>query len=284
MDRLGWAFCIVRTARAEPSALSRGAWAWLVYTARVFGCGTVHLALTMEGRRRVMSKQMNIYCDESCHLPNDGQPNMILGAVTCPVEKTREVAVRLREIRERHRLPAAFEVKWTSVSPAKVDYYQDLVDYFFDDDDLGFRAVVAPKAGLNHEQFSQSHDDWYYKMMYLLLVRLMVPGATYRVYLDKKDTRSGRKVEKLHTVLSNGMHDFDRRIVERVQIVQSHDVVQLQLSDLLLGAVGYANRGLETSAAKLALVKRIQQRSGYALTRSTLPSESKFNVFHWRPQ
>ncbi|GGD12552.1 DUF3800 domain-containing protein [Nocardioides daphniae] len=229
-----------------------------------------------------MGNTTNIYCDESCHLPDDGQRVMVLGAVTCPVDKSREVSQRLREIRERHHLPAPFEVKWTKVSPAKFDYYRDLVDYFFDDDDLKFRAVVAPKEGLNHAQFDQTHDDWYYKMMYQLLTRLLVPGSTYRIYLDKKDTRSGEKVDRLHRVLSNSVYDFDRRIVERVQIVQSHDVAQLQLADLLLGAISYVNRHLDGSRAKLGLVDRIRERSGYDLTRSTLLREEKFNIFHWR--
>ena len=189
--------------------------------------------------------------------------------------------MRLREIREKHHLPAAFEVKWSKVSPAKLDYYQDLVDYFFDDDDLKFRAVVAHKSGLDHAKFNQTHDDWYYKMMFTLLSRLLSPGSSYRIYLDKKDTRSGRKVRKLHEVLSNNLLDFDHKIVERVQIVQSHEVVQLQLSDLLLGAISYVNRDLSSSEAKKTLIARIRQRSGYSLTRSTLMREEKFNVFHW---
>jgi hypothetical protein len=61
-------------------------------------------------------------------------------------------------------------------------------------------------------------------------------------------------------------------------------VEQLQLADLLLGAVGYANRGLSSSAAKSALVERIKKRTGYGLTRPTLLRESKFNLFIWRGQ
>lgn len=231
-----------------------------------------------------MSGTTNIYCDESGHLPNDGQPVMVLGAVTCPLEKTREIAIRVREIREKHSIPAAFEIKWTNVSPAKVDYYQDLVDYFFDDDDLKFRAVIAPKANLDHARFGQSHDDWYYKMMFQLITRLLSPGEVFRIYLDKKDTRGGVKARKLHDVLANSRYDFDHRMVERVQIVESHAVEQLQLADLLLGAVSYVNRGLETSSAKTGLVRRIQQRSGYDLTRTTLLREQKFNLFHWAGQ
>ena len=36
-----------------------------------------------------MSETFNIYCDESCHLENDGQKAMVLGAVWCPLDKTR---------------------------------------------------------------------------------------------------------------------------------------------------------------------------------------------------
>lgn len=112
-----------------------------------------------------MSNVYNLYCDESCHLENDGQKAMVLGAVWCPDDKRAEIAKRLREIKQRHGLPADFEVKWTKVSSGQQAFYMDLVDYFFDDDDLHFRAVVVPdKTLLNHSDFGQSHDDWYYKM------------------------------------------------------------------------------------------------------------------------
>ena len=35
-----------------------------------------------------MSTTYNVYCDESCHLENDGQKAMVLGAIWCPLEKT----------------------------------------------------------------------------------------------------------------------------------------------------------------------------------------------------
>lgn len=44
-----------------------------------------------------MTRVFNVYCDESCHLENDRQKAMVLGAVWCPLEKTREIAVRIRE-------------------------------------------------------------------------------------------------------------------------------------------------------------------------------------------
>lgn len=229
-----------------------------------------------------MSDVFNLYCDESCHLPNDGQPLMTLGMVWCPLDKTREIAIRFREIKVRHGFSPDIEVKWTKVSPAKTQFYLDLVDYFFDDDDLHFRGLVADKDGLDHVRFQQSHDDWYYKMMFQLLEPVLQPNARFRVYLDKKDTRSAMKVEKLHEVLCNNLYDFRREIVERVQVVESHAVEQLQIADLLLGAVGYVNRELSGNAGKETLIARIRQRSGYTLEKTTLLRELKFNLFRWQ--
>ena len=50
-----------------------------------------------------MSEPINIYCDESCHLENDQQPLMVLGAVWCPADRTAEIAKRLRELKSKHR-------------------------------------------------------------------------------------------------------------------------------------------------------------------------------------
>lgn len=231
-----------------------------------------------------MSNVINLYCDESCHLPNDGQALMTLGAIWCPLEKTREIALRLREIKARHGLSPDLEIKWTKVSPAKAQFYLDVLDYFFDDDDLHFRAVVASKVGLDHTRFQQNHDDWYYKMMFQLLGKVLRPEARFRIYLDKKDTRSALKVAKLHEVLCNNLRDFQREIVERVQVVESHAVEQLQLADLLLGAVGYVNRQLTGNAGKEALIARIRQRSNQSLTQTTPLRVTKFNIFHWQAQ
>ena len=230
-----------------------------------------------------MSETFNIYCDESCHLENDHQKAMVLGAVWCPLDKTREIAVRLREIKQKHGLPPHFEVKWTKVSPAKKALYLDLVDYFLDDDDLYFRALIVPdKSLLRHDAFlGQDHDGWYYKMYFDMLKVIFRPDARYRIYLDIKDTRGAQKAAKLHEVLCNDRYDFSRQVIERLQLVHSHEIEQLQLADLLIGAVVYLNRGLRENAGKMAIVERMQRRSGYDLTRTTLLREEKTNIFRW---
>lgn len=232
-----------------------------------------------------MSATYNIYCDESSHLEHDHQRAMVLGAVWCPLAKTHEIAARLREIKVQHGVGSRFEAKWSKVSPAQLPLYLALLDYFFDDDDLHFRALVIPdKTKLRHNDFQQDHDTWYYKMYFDTLKTLLQPDGHFRIYLDVKDTVSAAKVARLRAVLRNNMYDYRREIVERVQTVRSHEVEQLQLADLLIGAVGYANRNANTSKAKLALVQRLRERSGYGLTRTTLYREEKVNLFIWNPR
>ncbi len=228
-----------------------------------------------------MSRTYNIYCDESGHLENDGLRYMMLGAVWCPTDKAREIAVRLREIKARHGLPPHFELKWTKVSPAKSQFYLDILDYFFDDDDLCFRGVLIDKTQLDHTGHTSDHDTWYYKMYFRLITALIEPGNRYRVYLDIKDTRSQGKVDKLHEVLCNSQYDFKHEIIERVQHVRSHEVEQVQLADLIMGAIAYANRGDGTNAGKWAVVERLKQRSGKRLDSTTLLRESKLNLLAW---
>jgi len=229
-----------------------------------------------------VSVTYNIYCDESCHLGNDHQKIMVLGAIWCPSEKTGGINERIRKIKEQHGFKRDFEIKWTKVSPAKRGFYLALVDYFFDNPDLHFRALIVPdKSKLRHDCFAQDHDTWYYKMYFDMLKVILSPYDRYRIYLDIKDTWGAAKVAKLHEVLCNNMYDFRREIIERVQTVRSHEVELLQLADLLVGAVSYANRGLSSNIAKVAVVEQMKKRSGYSLTRTTLLRENKVNLFCW---
>jgi len=229
-----------------------------------------------------MSTIYNIYCDESCHLENDHLGVMVLGAVWCPKDAAREIAERIREIKVKHGLNRYFEVKWTKVSKGQSDFYIDLVDYFFDCTDLYFRGLLIPdKSLLDHQSHNQSHDNWYYKMYFTMLKQIFRPHDQYHVYMDTKDTQGARKIEKLHEVLCNDKYDFSRSIIQKVQLVHSREVEQVQLADLLIGAVGYVNRNLKTNPAKLAVIERIQKRSRYSLRCSTLWKEEKFNLLRW---
>lgn len=224
---------------------------------------------------------VNVYCDESNHLETSGSNIMVLGAVYCPTDKRKAISNRIRDLKSKHELAHDFEIKWTKVSASKVDFYKDLVDYFYDDDDLGFRVVIADKGTLDHERYSQTHDEWYYKMYFQLLSVILNPENKYYIYLDIKDTQGAKKVEKLQRVLCNSIYDFNQEIIKRVQQVRSDESEILQLADLLIGAIQASKREDIKNTGKLALIEQIKHRSGYSLKRNTLPKELKTNLFHW---
>lgn len=228
----------------------------------------------------------NIYCDESCHLENDGINVMVLGAVWCPKSKLREVNQRIKQIKTRNAIPSNTELKWTKVSPSKLQVYKDLIDYFFDDDDLHFRAVIVPdKTRLDHARFNQTHEDWYYKMYFDMLKIIFSPNDRYEIYIDIKDSHSHEKAQKLQEVCCNSMYDFSHRIISRLQPIRSEEVQVMQLVDLLIGALAYHNRVFsdshKKSSAKLELIEQIQKRSGYSLKKNTLYREEKCNLLVW---
>lgn len=127
-----------------------------------------------------MPETFNIYCDESCHLENDHQQVMVLGAIWCPVARVVELARTSREIKERFGLAADFELKWTKVSRGRADYYAAVLDWFWQEPDLHFRALIVPdKSKLDHEAHGQTHDQWYYKMYFDLLKVIIDPRQRY---------------------------------------------------------------------------------------------------------
>lgn len=229
------------------------------------------------------SKIFNIYCDESCHLENDGINVMILGAIWCPETEKKSIFEDLKALKKKHGFAPYWELKWNAVSPQRLSYYKELVQYYFLNPNLHFRAlVVSNKNELDHNRFNQTHDEFYYKMYFDLLKTIFDPDYSYNVFIDIKDTRGSKKISKLHEYLCNKHYDFDRSIVKKIQQVRSHEVELIQLSDFLTGAVGYINRGLTTSNAKIEIVELIRSLSGYSLTKSTLFKENKMNIFVWK--
>ena len=194
---------------------------------------------------------INIYCDESCHLENDKQKAMVIGGISCPNSYRHIVYKDIQNIKLKHHLPY-IEIKWTKVSKSKIEFYKELIKYFFNNELLSFRAVVIPdKKQLNHSKHSQTHDEFYYKTYYYLLRKLMNNNDKLNVYLD----------------------------IKNIQHVRSHENVILQLTDLLIGATSYKNRKLQTSGTKLEIIDFIETLSNQKLNKTSIYSENKFDVF-----
>jgi len=229
-----------------------------------------------------MNRLINVYCDESCHLQTDDSTVMVIGGVTCPQEKRKQIYADIRKIKVKNNIKPYSEIKWTKVSPSRKDFYIDLVEYFFNNPSLGFRAIFIDKTKLNHKKFNQTPDEFYYKVYYLMLKGIFEANTQYNIYLDLKDTLGYYKIQQLKKICNKLQQKkgYSNELVKKIQEVRSNEVELIQLSDLLIGALAYANRGLHTNDTKLALIDLIKKRSGYNLMVSTFLKESKFNLFH----
>lgn len=234
----------------------------------------------------------NIYCDESCHLQYDDSDIMVMGGISCEKNNVKELSKRIRTIKKQHGLSEKFEIKWTKVSPAKLDFYLSLIDFFFESP-IQFRCIIATgKKRLDHKAFNQTYDEWYYKMYYLLLNKMLEPTEEYSIYIDIKDTNGGRKAKKLKEILNHSLYRFYKTCIQKVQIVKSNEIELLQLCDLLMGCVGFSNRFLgdsvnlnvEKSQAKIEMCEYLQTRLRMPLNQKTPLSEQKFNIFIWEPR
>ena len=227
----------------------------------------------------------NIYCDESCHLPNDDSGIMIIGGIECINSKVPYVNEQLRLIKEKNNVYKFAEIKWTKVSKSELKMYKEMVDLFFDSSFLTFRCVIATgKKDLSLSRFGLNYDNWYYRIYYLLLREMISIDNEYSIYLDIKDSNGQLKIKKLQSVLNRTLYDFSDTVVKKVQEVRSDQVQILQLTDLIIGAISYKNRNLNTSSAKNELANYISKRASRPLTFSTPKAEEKFNLFKWEPR
>ncbi|MBQ9120108.1 MAG: DUF3800 domain-containing protein [Lachnospiraceae bacterium] len=233
-------------------------------------------------------KRYNVYCDESCHLEKDLSPVMILGAMYCPAENKKQIYDEIRAIKAKHNISSFFEIKWTKVSASKIDFYLELLDYFWNNQDLLYRGLVASgKQSLDHDKYNGGdYDLWYYKMYYRMLDPVISPNDKYHIMVDIKDTRGGKRVAKLREVLCNNIYDFKKEVIDQIGQINSKESEILQLADLINGALAFYHRGLadnlDSNAGKIGFVRALQKYVD--LDNNTKYGERKFNLFIWKPK
>lgn len=220
----------------------------------------------------------NLYCDESCHLENDNCNVMIIGGIATPQYSRFEIYKEIRELKEKHGLKKDFEIKWTKISKSKIDFYKELIKYFFDNELLDFRGVILPdKSKLDHSRFNQTHDDFYYKMYFYTVRPFMNGNDDINVYMDIKDTNGGNKIKKLYDIITNDSHTKVSNL-NTIQLIRSDENEIIQLTDLLIGALSYANRYNNTNKPKQEIVDLIREKSGFDLKSKTPIDNTKFNL------
>ena len=213
----------------------------------------------------------NVYCNESLYSTDDSESVTALGILICQTSQVRNLSDAIRALKSEHFLKTNFEIKWTKVSPSKIDFYLALVDFVLDDDRLNFHGIVR----IDENRIECSHDQFYDQLYCRVFDSVFRLPQRYRMYLNVRDTRGGRTMRRLQDMASAA----GGRYVERIQQIRSHESEILQAVDLFAGALTYANRGLSGGAGKEAIIERMRLRLGdRALTSSFVSAEFGFNV------
>ncbi len=233
-------------------------------------------------KQLISHSKWHLYCDESCHLPHDREPFLLLGLLACPAERSRKFNRELTALWKSHGQPHHFEAKWTKVSPGKISFYRSILEWFIATDDVTFRCFILPeKQRLYVTLPEESRDFLYYRLYYQFLRSTIEPETHYRVFLDLKDTRGREKLTELNSRLSTDADEA--HALESMQHIRSHEVRLLQVTDLLLGAVGFARRPhtINESMAKREMVNYLEDMLNQPLTCDSLPGATKFIMSTW---
>lgn len=225
--------------------------------------------------------KFEVYCDESrpdlLSSQRRAATYMLIGSLWLRADKRQAFKKQLHELRDRHKVGGEF--KWQKISPSRVMFYEEVVDFFCrqSDEDLRFRCIAVDQ---NKVDLRLYHDDdqelGFYKFYYQLLHHWILDCNEYAFFLDFKSTGQRDRLPILRQCLDRSNLSS---VVARVQAIRSRESVLVQLVDVLTGAAAYRlNSQTRSESAKFAVVRQLER----GLDREIAPtwkSEQKFNVF-----
>lgn len=225
-----------------------------------------------------------IYCDEAHpDVLTSKQPRaryLMIGSLWLPEDLRAEIKGRIAVLRKRHNTLG--EIKWSKVSPNRVNFYVELIDLFIGyGDSLRFRCIAVDHTQLNMALHDHDGELGFYKFYYQLLHHWILDWNQYRIFCDIKSNRDPKRLPVLAECLDRANLSSD---IRSVQSLPSNEVVLIQLCDLLLGAASSRINGtLNEGTAKETIVNRLETALGHRLA-PTYKNEEKFNIFKIRLQ
>lgn len=226
-----------------------------------------------------------VYVDESSQ--NRGQ-ELLLGALCIPLPWSAQATRMLH----RSRLPELpnGEMKWGKVSLSKLAAYQRFVDRFFESVpffEAHFHCLCVTRAKINDAKFNDGDREvGFNKEIFQIANKCARLYPTlFHVYPDYRDTP--QNPEELRLILNRyRAKKGDRRDwpFRRCQFRDSKTTLLLQLTDILLGAVGFHVNGHndkpDASPAKRQLASHILAHARISdCTRDTRVA-GKFTIWH----
>ena len=78
--------------------------------------------------------------------------------------------------------------------------------------------------------------------------------------------------------------DNNFQTIKKVQPIRSYEAPILQINDVLIGALSYYYRNLDTNVSKLHVVEEVKKLYNGPLNQTSFYNNTKFNIFVWKPK
>lgn len=219
-----------------------------------------------------------VYCDESgleALSQKDAHLFMAIGGIWMPANYRDIFKKNMNDIKLKHSVFG--ELKWNKVSPKFFELYKDILDYFFQTEQLRFRVILIESDKVNNYAFNNTDIELgFYKFYYQLLHHWIYDFNNYNIFLDLKINRDKSRLITLKNVL-----DYSNLTtgIKQVQGLPSEESLGIQLADFLTGLTNAKFNNEIKSTAKIGLIEYAEQTF---LGKTIKPSpkwEEKFNVF-----
>lgn len=225
--------------------------------------------------------KFEVYCDESRpDLLSSHHPParyLVIGSLWLRAEDRPEFKEIIHDLRNRHKIGGEF--KWQKVSPSRLDFYRDLVEWFMSisSERLRFRCIAVDREKVNLVKFHDNDQELgFYKFYYQMLQHWILGFNEYSIFCDFKQNRIRNRLHTLQQCLDRSNLSS---IVANVQPIRSEESVLIQLADVLTGAAAARlNETLGAGSAKEKVVEQLELAIGHKVW-PTRRDHQKYNVF-----
>ena len=226
-------------------------------------------------------QKVEIYCDESrpdlfTTTSHEKDNYLLIGGLKLLAKHRESIKESIKNLRKKYNIYS--EIKWNKVSRNKIEFYKELIDIFFlFKDNLRFRCIAVEAKKMDVEHFHDNDAELgFYKFYYQLLNHWILDYNNYKIFTDLKTNREKNRLNILNSILNN-THLFS--YISSIQALPSHQVVLLQLTDLLLGLAGARlNNSCDKNSSKMELLKYFEKKLKQKI-KATPKDELKYNVF-----
>lgn len=219
-----------------------------------------------------------VYCDESgleALIKKEEHLYIAIGGIWMPADFRPIFKEHISTIKQKYNVYG--ELKWNKVSPSFFELYKDIVDYFFQTEQLRFRVILIESNKVDNYTFNNKDSELgFYKFYYQLLHHWIFDYNNYNVFLDLKENRNKGRLNQLQKYLDLANLTSD---IQQVQGLPSDESLGIQMADILTGLVNAKFNKEISSKAKIGLIDHIENTYLGNTISATPKWEEKFNVF-----